>query len=1025
VKDKMKRVEERSQVEKEHAVETISTGETTASTGDSTPSLGENTMHEESSTGTITTTVPQLLDMHQEIKILGEVVGAYGLLRDEVADSAEDDHIEDPTMLPYAVVKYGDRTILQTKEARESGRNPTWTVASNSIFVFSTTLHQLLTTNLDVSLYFDRKDALQISLIERVFLGRALVDCDTLLANCNEQRLVMVLKDDFEDSGLVESRGQISLRFRLATEHDEQFVHQMSHGRELKHQSSLTGFYDAISAVGQQQQHSSTNDSAVLIKDKSSSQNNSAAPRTNALLPTEVDEAEIAGTSFVNALSSAFTKSSYFDKNTGTQKIRVKPHPDPARVEETTYLSAAEIRRETMGPSKEWVEAGSGKLGKLYLEILHCSGLPNVDVGETVGNLTDAFICAVYEDAMVQTPVIDDELSPHWLPWTQRAFVFGMMHPASMLYLGCFDFDLGPLSDHEAIGRVAVNISNLQRDTDYTLQYNLYPSSNVTERKANGTITIRLRVAYTDEKKAVLTALQPRPKFHVNVHREKSQKVVHYTCFGEFGDESEEKFDLTVTRSYINEIFEHKRNLSYSIGDGFRSLIFWRGQVRCFGIMWPIHSFLFFCVASTVIEHPYMFPSFFLLSIAWIMMATGTQRQQHPSPWYRCPSFWQYVEVLRSGRSPLKVRKIASKEGFRATQEYEAAWNDRMAKDLDDAAKKAEMLKQLNDLGNEKIETKMVTENMIPIELLGRLARYQGMIGRYCRYFRFMKIILTWEESIVSFWITACFLAAGLVSLILPWAFILTWSSRIVVWGCLGPHMMIVDAYLHNSKGDDRVLEKAMKKFNEQSVNARAKHQEALKLKDMKCLRFGRFITLIPNYNLARYYDRPLATSHARLHKEGKIQISSCRIPGQQFFGDIVPRTQDEVDAFAEEMANTQIILARLQKAVKLYRECDCAEEGYGKHRLLLTHPDRPTTIQYETEQNEIQCIAERTRICSATTEISSLLDEEGKTTVLSIQDSYIQFGCSLGEDETGIEILLGPLHDASTDLNKSHKMLD
>ena len=43
-----------------------------------------------------------------------------------------------------------------------------------------------------------------------------------------------------------------------------------------------------------------------------------------------------------------------------------------------------------------------------------------------------------------------------------------------------------------------------------------------------------------------------------------------------------------------------------------------------------------------------------------------------------------------------------------------------------------------------------------------------------------------------------------------------------------------------------------MEKFNQQSLNARARYQEALKLKDMKCLRFGKFITLIPNYNLEK-----------------------------------------------------------------------------------------------------------------------------------------------------------------------------
>jgi hypothetical protein len=170
------------------------------------------------------------------------------------------------------------------------------------------------------------------------------------------------------------------------------------------------------------------------------------------------------------------------DKDTGIYMKKPKPCVDPERPELTKYMSEEQIYTETFGPSQNWTEAGSGNLGKVYLEVLRCEDLPNVDVGEAVGNVTDAFVCAVYEDVLVQTPVIDDELSPYFLPWTQRAFCFHMMHPASMLYLGVFDYDLGPL-DHEAIGRVAVNISNLKRDTIYTLQYKLYNSSSVTERK--------------------------------------------------------------------------------------------------------------------------------------------------------------------------------------------------------------------------------------------------------------------------------------------------------------------------------------------------------------------------------------------------------------------------------------------------------------------------------------------------------------------------------------------------------------
>jgi hypothetical protein len=176
---------------------------------------------------------------------------------------------------------------------------------------------------------------------------------------------------------------------------------------------------------------------------------------------TEKDETEVAGSSLVNAFYSFFKQSGFTDRSTGLHMVRPKPNPDPLRPEETEYLTRTDIKTETLKPSRHWVESGSGNLGTLHLEILSCHDLPNFDSGEAVGNLTDAFVCAVFEDVMVQTPVIDDELSPHWLPWTQRAFRLGIMHPASMLYLGVFDYDLG-VTDHEAIGRVAINISNYQ-----------------------------------------------------------------------------------------------------------------------------------------------------------------------------------------------------------------------------------------------------------------------------------------------------------------------------------------------------------------------------------------------------------------------------------------------------------------------------------------------------------------------------------------------------------------------------------
>lgn len=49
----------------------------------------------------------------------------------------------------------------------------------------------------------------------------------------------------------------------------------------------------------------------------------------------------------------------------------------------------------------------------------------------------------------------------------------------------------------------------------------------------HGIITVRMRIEMHHEKAALMAALKPRPKIHVNVQKEKSFHVVRYTCFGE------------------------------------------------------------------------------------------------------------------------------------------------------------------------------------------------------------------------------------------------------------------------------------------------------------------------------------------------------------------------------------------------------------------------------------------------------------------------------------------------------------
>lgn len=762
-------------------------------------------------------------DQEAEICILCELVGARHLT---IQDESDVGDLELETMRPYCTVKFGDKVIHKTSSAGEKGCNPIWTVSTGSLFLLQAKPSDMIQKGLTIKVFSKREQSFTAKLMKSdgFFLGQVYLDASNILSHCDQQRFEVQLEDEIgEESSF---RGTLALRFRIAIESDQQIA-------RLFHNNQKIASREAQDVIKQ-----------MVLEPKKSAMSKF---RPQAKLVTETDETEVAQTSILNALNSVWTSSRVIDKATGSKKFKVKPYPDPLREEDTKFMSKQDMHVETRSPSHTWVEAGSGTLGKLYCEVLACHDLPNVDIGEAVGNVTDSFVCLVYEDTCAMTEVIDDELSPHWLPWTQRAFCFGMMHPASILYLGVFDYDLG--TTHEALGRVAVNVSNLQRNTVHTLKYNLYPSSNVTDRTAVGSITIRLRIECPDEKAALLAALKPRPKIFINVKKEKSFKVIRYTCFGEY--DGEESFDLTVTRSYVNEIFAYKAAIGYTMKDTFTSLVYWRGQVRILNIMVPLHSFLFFCMAVDFIERPHMVVPYTLLCISWVMLANLTIRRQHPSPWNSSPSFWHFLHILRTGKALTPVSMIKQHENEEAALAYEKAWADRLARDQELAEKRLKLQQELLEIGDDNISTK-TSLSAIPLDLLARLARWQGIAGRYCGYFRFMKIILTWEESFVSFWITASFLGSGIVAMFLPWKLILTWVSRIVVWGFLGPHMKFVDLYFRaNSKADENV-KRLMQNFDVQSNVARLRREEAVKAREIKSIAFGKYSIQVPSFNIGK-----------------------------------------------------------------------------------------------------------------------------------------------------------------------------
>ena len=263
-------------------------------------------------------------------------------------------------------------------------------------------------------------------------------------------------------------------------------------------------------------------------------------------------------------------------KKVGTETLhRVKPGPDPDRPEDATkWMSSAAINKECMKPSTNWIESSSGSIGKVFLEILKCDDLPNMDAATlNVKDKTDAFACVVYEDCIVNTDVIGDELSPRWMPWSQRAFAFNIANPSSNIFLGLFDYDpelapgqmlaRGVSSEvHDSIGRVVLNMTNFRPGTTYVLHYNLYAGELLEQReKPNGTVTVRLRIEHNDSpRQAMLTGLSPPEESMVCVSRKIDYDVANYVADGAVDDT---KFSLDTITRYLDELYTYDIIVDY------------------------------------------------------------------------------------------------------------------------------------------------------------------------------------------------------------------------------------------------------------------------------------------------------------------------------------------------------------------------------------------------------------------------------------------------------------------------------
>ena len=141
-----------------------------------------------------------------------------------------------------------------------------------------------------------------------------------------------------------------------------------------------------------------------------------------------------------------------------------------------------------------------------------------------------------------------------------------MLHTRSVytrLRIGVFDRDSGIKmkvgGQHDYIGRIGINLSNYEVETEYLLKFNLRGADQEEElipfgaKGKSGTISIRLRLESSDPRALLLSCLTIPKKSFVNVkdgvQYELAKKVIH-------GVHDETAYNLDNIYSHYMEIIE-------------------------------------------------------------------------------------------------------------------------------------------------------------------------------------------------------------------------------------------------------------------------------------------------------------------------------------------------------------------------------------------------------------------------------------------------------------------------------------
>jgi len=772
---------------------------------------------------------------------------------------------------PYVTANFGNQEVHRTSFLSKT-LNPVWTLKTGSLFLFQIESRRFF---IEEGMKFVVKDYDKLG--KHDLLGFCQVDAEVLY-QANGERMEFKLTHPKCKTTDRKEQGILVIRCRRATPYDQKFMEEHDK-QEDKNVKGVASYH---------------------------------APEAH-----------------TNVFKTITTKVKKRDKEDGILRYKIRPGPDPTRPPgHTEWMTDTDLQAEVLKVSQQWVDMGDGSLGKVHVEILGCDDLPNMDSGGFYGNKTDTFVAIVYEDVYGRTDVIDDCLSPRWLPWSNRAFILNMSHPSSYLNIGVFDYDAGGdrIADHDLIGRISVDLTNFRTSTEYILSYNIFPTARLGGRKSQGKIMIRLRMEINDERKLTLATLHPPEPTYVNTKSRKDFHVIQQTCFGSI---DEQRYSIATLKSYIDELYSLMHVLFY-IEDALMTVILWRGHFEWTVPKWnktinlPIHSATAFVLAIVLVENPTLFPSFCFGSLAWVLIAISGWRMNAENIWFRCHSYVGILNMLLVGDDYAEPHKIQPFENFEKAQEEAEKWvkrvedSEKRAAQLAEEANAAELerQKELAELGEADADlgTKMGQGGLVIDPVRAALFPIQLMLGIVVKAIRFLKHVFTWQEAYFSFWITTGSLAMAILCLFVPWFWCIKWGARFIAWTFFGPWMKLLDIYyfslIQPETDEERQRREQTERLRQKLVTteavmeARVIRENACKQKSMKKYMFGKYALRIPILKQDRYLDIPMAESFAAPYKEKNFSlaelamqeagINTKRIPGQNLDGDMIPRVKGD-----------------------------------------------------------------------------------------------------------------------------------